>query len=139
MTSTPTPTHDQPEGVAAPADPAPTDSPMRDDALTEPASTDGPTAEADETIGGGEAAGAVKRAGRRAMWALLGLTLLAGLLRFAFLDRPGLWHDEGATFYRINGTWEQMFEVLKDDGFPPLHYELFSTFFCTALFPKSRI
>jgi len=61
------------------------------------------------------------------LWALLGITLAAGILRFATIQRPPVWGDEGATFWRCCGTYRQMLDILQNDGFPPLHYELYWT------------
>ncbi|MEX1088278.1 MAG: glycosyltransferase family 39 protein [Phycisphaeraceae bacterium] len=58
-------------------------------------------------------------------WAVLGLTLLAGAMRFYDLTRPRLWLDEAATFGRVSGTFEELMKVLRDDGFPPLHYVVY--------------
>ncbi len=64
---------------------------------------------------------------RRRWWgyllAVTGLTILATFLRFYRIDRPTLWLDEALTFGRVNGTLDQLLEILaKDDGFLPLHY-----------------
>jgi hypothetical protein len=55
---------------------------------------------------------------------LLGLTTLAGIFRFALLDRPPFWNDEARTYMRICGTYDEMLRFLRVDGFGPLHYEL---------------
>lgn len=55
---------------------------------------------------------------------VLALTLLGGVLRFAFLDRPAIWGDDAMTFMRISGTYQQLLDSLQDWGFVPLHYEL---------------
>jgi hypothetical protein len=60
---------------------------------------------------------------RNRRWILLGITLVGGVLRFALLDRPPLWADEAYTYSRVCGTYREMLDVLKYDGFPPLHYE----------------
>ncbi len=57
--------------------------------------------------------------------ALAAITLLGGVLRFSFIERPSLWGDEAATFSRISGTYRQMLERLEDAGFPPFHYQLY--------------
>lgn len=54
--------------------------------------------------------------------ALLAITLAGGVIRFISLDQPSLWYDEAMTYSRVNGTYMQMIEVLRNDGFPPLHY-----------------
>jgi 4-amino-4-deoxy-L-arabinose transferase-like glycosyltransferase len=56
---------------------------------------------------------------------LVVLTLVAAGLRLSFLDRPALWFDEASTFSRVCGTYDQLLERLRDDGFAPLHYELY--------------
>jgi hypothetical protein len=64
---------------------------------------------------------------RRALpaWVLvIGLTLLGGVLRFSFLDRPPIWGDEAMTYMRISGNYRQMLDALQDAGFSPLHYSL---------------
>jgi len=61
---------------------------------------------------------------RRAAVLLITITLAAGVMRFCFLSRPPLWIDEGLTFWRVCGTYDQLLETLRDDGFVPLHYEL---------------
>lgn len=68
----------------------------------------------------------------RGAWPVLVLTLLAALLRLCFLDRPGIWNDESATYGRVNGSFWQLLEVLQNDGFAPLHYELY--FFLARFF-----
>ncbi len=55
---------------------------------------------------------------------LLLVTAAAAVLRFAFLSHPTLWNDEALTYSRVCGTHAQMIDVLKDDAFGPLHYEL---------------
>ncbi len=52
----------------------------------------------------------------------MALTALAALLRFCFLDRPCLWHDEGLTYARLGGSLGQLFESLRSAGFGPLHF-----------------
>src|ERR1039457_970457 len=56
---------------------------------------------------------------------LLSVTAFAAILRFSFLARPCLWGDEALTFSRICGTYNQMLDVLREDAFGPLHYELY--------------
>lgn len=62
---------------------------------------------------------------RSHLWALIAITLLGAALRFFRIDHPTLWYDEVMTFSRINGSFEQLLEVLRLDGFVPLHYELY--------------
>ena len=56
---------------------------------------------------------------------LLMITLLGGVLRFSFPDKPTLWGDEAFTYSRVCGDYRQMLDVLAYDGFPPLHYEAY--------------
>ncbi len=62
---------------------------------------------------------------RAALIALLLLTLLGGGLRFASLDKPTLWGDEASTFRRTCGTYGELLDNLRLDGFVPLHYQLY--------------
>ena len=52
------------------------------------------------------------------------LTLIAGALRFTALDKPSVWGDEGNTYGRVAGTYQDLLNQLSDAVFPPLHYEL---------------
>src|ERR1043165_8209349 len=56
---------------------------------------------------------------------LFALTCFAGYIRFAWIDRPTLWNDEGHTFRRLTGTFQDLLDVLQVSGFSPLHYELY--------------
>ena len=56
---------------------------------------------------------------------LLLITLLGGVLRFSFPDKPPLWGDEAFTYSRVCGDYREMLDVLAYDGFPPLHYEAY--------------
>jgi len=56
---------------------------------------------------------------------LLALTFFAGFIRFAWIERPSLWNDEGHTFRRLTGTFQDLLDVLQVSGFSPLHYELY--------------
>ncbi len=58
-------------------------------------------------------------------WPVVLITLFGALLRFAFLDCPGIWADEAQTYGRVNGSYSQLLDVLQFDGFAPLHYELY--------------
>jgi 4-amino-4-deoxy-L-arabinose transferase-like glycosyltransferase len=60
---------------------------------------------------------------RRELWVLLALTTFGGILRFAFLERPTLWIDEGFTYWRVSGTYRELVDILRDGGFTPLHYQ----------------
>jgi hypothetical protein len=53
------------------------------------------------------------------------LTLLGGILRVIFLDRPGIWGDEAATYGRVSGTYSELLTALENDGFAPLLYQLY--------------
>ena len=57
--------------------------------------------------------------------ALLLIIVFGGLLRFAYLEHPTLWGDEVATWQRTNGTFQDLLENNRGDGFVPLHYELY--------------
>jgi 4-amino-4-deoxy-L-arabinose transferase-like glycosyltransferase len=52
-------------------------------------------------------------------------TLAGGILRFAWLSWPTLWNDEVMTYSRVCGTHQQMLDILRDDAFGPLHYEIY--------------
>src|SRR2546421_254253 len=56
---------------------------------------------------------------------LLALTCFAGFIRFAWIERPTLWNDEGHTFRRLTGTFQDLLDVLQGSGFSPLHYEVY--------------
>ena len=58
------------------------------------------------------------------IWLAL-ITAAAAVLRFAWLDRPCLWGDEALVYWRTCGTYAELLAVLRTDGFPPLHYELY--------------
>src|SRR5688572_6361422 len=64
----------------------------------------------------------------RIPWHLLtlaALTLFAFFIRFAWIDRPSLWNDEGHTFRRLTGDFQDLLDVLQVSGFSPLHYLLY--------------
>jgi uncharacterized membrane protein len=50
------------------------------------------------------------------------LTAFAAVLHFCFLQRPCLWLDEAATYWRICGSFHDVLRLLREQGFPPLHY-----------------
>jgi len=50
------------------------------------------------------------------------ITLLAGVIRFTRLAHPCLWYDESMVFWRTCGSYGQLLDCLRDDGFVPLHY-----------------
>jgi 4-amino-4-deoxy-L-arabinose transferase-like glycosyltransferase len=52
------------------------------------------------------------------------LTLVAGAIRFFHLSHPPLWYDESMVFRRTCGTYGQLLDCLRTDGFVPLHYSL---------------
>jgi len=56
---------------------------------------------------------------------LVVLTLFAGFLRFAWIDKPACWNDEAHVFRRVTGTFQDLLDLLQSDGFGPLHYELY--------------
>src|SRR4051812_39235366 len=64
-----------------------------------------------------------RRDGRRTLLALLGITLLGGIVRFTMLNTPTVWGDEANTYSRVAGSYETLLELLQDAGFAPLHYE----------------
>ena len=55
---------------------------------------------------------------------LILLTLIAGAIRFTRLSHPALWYDESMVFWRTCGTYGQLLDCLRTDGFVPLHYSL---------------
>lgn len=87
---------------------------MSDDAATKPIET--------TTL---QSSAAPLCAGRWHWWSLALVTLLGGVLRFLYLDRPVLWGDECATYRRVCGTFDVLLSRLRNDGFVPLHYELY--------------
>ncbi len=56
---------------------------------------------------------------------LLVMIAIAAILRFSALDRPRLWGDEALTYSRVIGSWDDLFTILRSDGFMPLHYVLY--------------
>lgn len=59
-------------------------------------------------------------------YALLAFIILLGAgLRLLWLDHPALWGDEAATWGRTCGTFAELLERNRGDGFVPLHYELY--------------
>ena len=57
--------------------------------------------------------------------AVIALTILGGMLRFIRLDHPPLLFDEAATYTRVVGIFRELLDILRYDGFAPLHYELY--------------
>jgi 4-amino-4-deoxy-L-arabinose transferase-like glycosyltransferase len=52
------------------------------------------------------------------------LSVLAGAIRFFHLGHPALWYDESMVFRRTCGSYGQLLDCLRTDGFVPLHYSL---------------
>ena len=61
----------------------------------------------------------------RHLLVLLGLTALAAFLRFWRIDSPCLWGDEALTYSRICGSLRDLIDILRNDGFTPIHYLLY--------------
>ena len=55
---------------------------------------------------------------------LLLLTIVGGAIRFTRVAHPPLWYDESMVFWRTCGTYGQLLDCLRTDGFVPLHYSL---------------
>lgn len=68
---------------------------------------------------------ATARSARWHLWALLGLTIIGGTFRFAWLDRPTFWIDEAFTYWRVSGSYKDLTRILREGGFTPLHYEAY--------------
>jgi hypothetical protein len=64
---------------------------------------------------------------RYSLWILLALTIFGGVIRYATYDKPSLWTDEAYTFRRVTSTYQDLLDVLQDDGFAPLNYEIYWT------------
>ena len=62
---------------------------------------------------------------RAAVVALLAITLVGGALRFWRLDAPAIWGDEALTYRRVTGSYDELLRNLRNDGFVPLHYQLY--------------
>jgi mannosyltransferase len=73
-----------------------------------------------------EAIGDLVRARSRAFWIVAGLTVLAGVLRFATLGVQSYHHDEIVTASRIlrDGFWHAMDAVGFSESAPPLYYAI---------------
>ncbi|MFI5380365.1 MAG: hypothetical protein ACHRHE_13785 [Tepidisphaerales bacterium] len=56
------------------------------------------------------------------LWLLL-ITILGGFFRFAWIDKPACWTDEAYTFRRVVASFQDLLDVLQNDGFGPLLYE----------------
>lgn len=59
------------------------------------------------------------------VWAVLGITLLGVVLRYVSPERPLLWGDDAYTVYRTHADYQSMLDILQNDGFTPLHYQLY--------------
>jgi hypothetical protein len=69
----------------------------------------------------------LSRVSSRMPWHLIVLSLItlgAAGVRFARLDHPPLLIDECFTFWRTCGSYNDLVDTLRNDGFVPLHYEL---------------
>src|SRR3954447_10445146 len=73
-----------------------------------------------------ESIGALVRARSRTFWIVVGLTVLAGVLRFATLGVQSYHHDEIVPASRIlrDGFWHAMDAVGFSESAPPLYYAL---------------
>jgi mannosyltransferase len=71
-----------------------------------------------------ESIGAIVRSRSRTFWIVAGLTVLAGVLRFATLGVQSYHHDEIVTASRIlrDGFWHAMDAVGFSESAPPLYY-----------------
>jgi len=71
-----------------------------------------------------ESIGELVRARSRTFWIVVGLTVLAGVLRFATLGVQSYHHDEIVTASRIlrDGFWHAMDAVGFSESAPPLYY-----------------
>jgi 4-amino-4-deoxy-L-arabinose transferase-like glycosyltransferase len=60
------------------------------------------------------------------LWVLVGITLLAGALRFSTLDLQSYWFDESVTVVDVlqPGLWETLRAVALQDVTPPLYFVL---------------
>lgn len=68
---------------------------------------------------------------RRRILILSLITAAGGIARLATLDRPPIWGDEALTYSRVIGSFPEMMQILRNDGFMPLHYILY---WCMAQF-----
>jgi mannosyltransferase len=73
-----------------------------------------------------ESIGELVRARSRTFWIVAGLTVLAGVLRFATLGVQSYHHDEIVTASRIlrDGFWHAMDAVGFSESAPPLYYSI---------------
>jgi 4-amino-4-deoxy-L-arabinose transferase-like glycosyltransferase len=62
---------------------------------------------------------------RPGLGAVTALTAVGGILRFVRLSHPPLLFDEAATYTRVVGSFRELVDILRFDGFAPLHYELY--------------
>lgn len=59
------------------------------------------------------------------LWGLAVITAAGAVLRLYRLDYPPIWFDEAATYARVCGSWRELLDILRNDGFMPLHYYLY--------------
>ena len=62
---------------------------------------------------------------RPGVGAVIALTIAGAVLRFINLSQPPLLYDEAATYTRVTGSFAELMNVLRYDGFPPLHYAIY--------------
>lgn len=61
---------------------------------------------------------------RHPLFTLLLLTLIGGVLRFGYIEKPAIWGDEAQTWRRISGNYQQLVDELRIAGFMPGQYVL---------------
>src|SRR5947207_757996 len=61
----------------------------------------------------------------RHLYSLLALTAFAAFLRLYYINYPAIWNDEAHVYRRITGTFQELLDIIQNDGFAPLHYELY--------------
>jgi 4-amino-4-deoxy-L-arabinose transferase-like glycosyltransferase len=86
---------------------------------------DAPPAESNHSAPAGSPPRQRRWSARSDLKLLVLLTLLAAALRLVMLNVPTLEYDEAATYSRVTGTFHQMLDILRADGFTPLFYELY--------------
>ena len=82
-------------------------------------------ADGTDATAGGETSGWFASIARPGIGAVLLLTIVGGVLRFGRLSHPPLLFDEAATYTRVVGSFRELVDILRFDGFAPLHYELY--------------
>src|ERR1041385_1784620 len=65
----------------------------------------------------------LRRAGH--LYLLLILTAFAAFLRLYYINYPAIWNDEAHVYRRITGSFQELLDIIQNDGFAPLHYELY--------------